>query len=335
VTRSGPIDELRALRLGEELGPTTRSPYGQVGLRPGRPYDQVGERFTSRSGWLCHIVGVPFTFFAHQVPVLPLKMAAPDRWDGTALVVGSIMPDLWYVTSGWLYGPAGIELWIDGHQLNSLIPFCILPGLVMVGLIRRVVAPVVSAALPKGGFLRLRDYRLLAFAHHRWWVTVYSLAIGWFSHVFLDAFTHNDGYFVENWSALQTSLLTIGGRNVTIYRLLQYGGHVFGSIAGAYLLLVVSRRKLQWTWHGFATRPADPVVRAPGVAVIRGVLAGGLVLGLAYGALRAGDGLVVSFMALVWVMFGAVVVAGLVGRRYVEPLVPPEPSLPLPVIPGG
>lgn len=266
---------------------------------------------------------VPFTYFAHQVPVLPLKIKAPDRWDGLALVVGSILPDLWYVSSGWLYGPAGIPLWVNGHNVATILQNCVVPGTVLTILLRRWTVPVVPAMLPKGGFLRLRDYRLLALSRHRWWVTAYSVAVGALTHIVLDGFTHNDGWAVEAIPALREPILTIGDRSVRIYKALQYGGHVFGSIAGAYLLLWISRRKLQWVWHGYAgRRPPDPVVRPPGRAVVWAVLSTGAFLALAYGAKRLadGDGGVPAFMGFSCVALLTLLAAGVAGRRYVGAL---------------
>ena len=278
---------------------------------------------------------MPFTFFAHQVPVLPLKMRAPDRWDGLALVVGSILPDLWYVTSGWRWGPLGLPLWVSGHRFDLIVQNCVIPGTILTILLRRWAVPVVPAVLPKAGFLRLRDYRLLALSQHRWWVTAYSVLVGALTHLLIDGFTHSDGWAVDGIPALQEPLLTIGDRSVAVYKALQFGGHVFGSITGAYLLLVISRRKLQWTWHGYAgVRPPDPFVHDPGRVVIWSVLAAGGVVALGYGAFRwsAGDGGVPAFMAFSCVLIATLLVAGLVGRRYVEPL-PPGPVSPAPVDP--
>ena len=43
---------------------------------------------------------MPFTFFAHQAPVLPVAWAWPNATDGVALVIGSMAPDLAYVLNG-------------------------------------------------------------------------------------------------------------------------------------------------------------------------------------------------------------------------------------------
>ena len=39
---------------------------------------------------------MPFTYFAHQAFVLPLKLARPRWFDGTALCIGSMAPDFAY-----------------------------------------------------------------------------------------------------------------------------------------------------------------------------------------------------------------------------------------------
>lgn len=271
---------------------------------------------------------MPFTFLAHQVPVLPLKARSPRRWDGLALVIGSIMPDLWYVSSGWLWGPFGIAMWVNGHELGGILGSCVIPGTLLSMALRRWTMPVVPAALPKAAFLRLRDYRLLALSRHRWWVTAYSVLVGALTHIFLDGFTHADGWAVEGIPALREPLVSVGGRTLEVYAALQYGGHVVGSALGAYALLVISRRKLQWEWHGVVGRPPDPIVREPGVAVIRGGLVVGFVVSVGYAVFRLGDGAVPAFMGFCCVGLASLVVVGMIGRRYVEPI---EPQLVSPV----
>src|SRR6476661_10963428 len=48
---------------------------------------------------------MPLTFFAHQVPVIPLKCLKPRWFDGTALCIGSMAPDFVYALEGtpWLF----------------------------------------------------------------------------------------------------------------------------------------------------------------------------------------------------------------------------------------
>ncbi|MEZ5322013.1 MAG: DUF4184 family protein [Microthrixaceae bacterium] len=266
---------------------------------------------------------MPATFPAHQAPVLPLKMWYPDRWDGLALVVGSIMPDLWYVTVGWRgYVGFGQPKWVDGHQIAMILQCCLLPGMLLTVVLRRVVAPVVPAVLPGLGMLRLRDHRLTALSRHRLLVTFYSVLVGTLSHLVLDAFTHRDGVFV-NGGPLSGVVATIAGVDVTGYRLLQFVGHVVGSIAALAMLVVIARRRLMWRWHGFEARPPDQRVSLLGRVAVISTLCLGAVVAVAYGASRTHDGGVVGFIAGVDVMLVVSIVAGLVGRPLVGPVEAP------------
>jgi len=249
---------------------------------------------------------VPFTYFAHQTPVLPLKRWAPDRWDGLGLVVGSIVPDLHYVTSGWLFGPFGQPMWSDGHRLDLIVQNCVLPGFVLTVLLRRWVTPVVPAVLPKGGFLRLRDYRLLALSRHRWWVTAYSVLVGALTHLGLDEFTSADEHGSYDRQIVGSAVL---------------------GVAGVLMLRQMARKKWLWTWHGYeGRRPPDPVVRGSGAHRVWAALVVGTVASAGYTATRLDDGVAPSLMAFSWGCIVTLLVAGLVGRRFVEPLPPALPA---------
>lgn len=113
---------------------------------------------------------MPLTFLAHQAPVLPIKRRWPTHTDGVALIVGSMLPDSWYMTVGWLYGPWGIPLWVDGHQLSNVVTTIVIPGTIISFLIRRwMLTDTTRPAL---------------------WVTASSSLIGGLTHLTLDQFTH-------------------------------------------------------------------------------------------------------------------------------------------------
>lgn len=105
------------------------------------------------------------TLLAHQAPALAIKRRWPRRFDGVGLVVGTVMPDVWYVTVGWLYGPLGIPLWVDGHQVSAFGNTILISGFVLTLLIR---------------------WAVLAERGPRWWVTAWSVAIGGLTHLLLD-----------------------------------------------------------------------------------------------------------------------------------------------------
>lgn len=258
---------------------------------------------------------MPFTFFAHQVPVVPLKRLAPGRWDGLGLVVGSIMPDLWYVTHGWMFGPAGLALWVDAHHPDQFLVHNLLAGCLVTVLLRRVVAPVVPLAMPDLPPFHLHDYRLLATARHRWWVTAYSVAVGALTHLAWDGFTHGDQFGVDLIPWLGRTIGSVASYDVAPYTVLQYLGHTVGTAVGVVMAWRIGRDRSLRRWHAPADPRGLPTLSGRGVAVVRRILAASVVVAVVYAVARIPDSWVAAVMAFVWVVGGGAVVAGVVGRR--------------------
>src|SRR5205814_3698742 len=103
---------------------------------------------------------------------------------GTALVVGSMAPDLHYVLFQTL-DPT------PSHSLPGQLYYCLPLTLALVFAINRT-APVIAAHLPDAGPLHLRDMRALGAPMNvrAWLIAAASALIGSFSHIALDAFTH-------------------------------------------------------------------------------------------------------------------------------------------------
>ena len=175
--------------------------------------------------------GVPFTFLAHQAPVLPIKRHWP-RLDGVALVVGSAVPDLAAATQNLpIDYLLGRPTWNDGHSWSQQYAWCLPVGLVLTWLIRRLIAPRIVPYLPDLGPFHLRDYALVGRNRHRWWTIASCVLIGSVSHVVVDGLTHSDKGVVSIPS-LDTGLFAMGGRTVTT-------GHVLQVVATVGLALVV------------------------------------------------------------------------------------------------
>jgi hypothetical protein len=98
---------------------------------------------------------VPFTFASHQGPVLPLKIAAPGLFDGTALAIGSMAPDL-------VFALHGSPWYVEAHALGAQFWFCLPLTIALTWLVKARVAGVLAPHLPGAGAFRLRDYGLLA-----------------------------------------------------------------------------------------------------------------------------------------------------------------------------
>ncbi|HZM82192.1 MAG TPA: DUF4184 family protein [Candidatus Limnocylindrales bacterium] len=97
---------------------------------------------------------MPATIPSHQALVLPLKLRRPRRFDGVALVVGSAMPDVAYLTQG-------LTAEAPSHTWHSLLWFSLPLTLIVTPLVRRA-AGIIAPHLPEGGPLSLRDYGVLA-----------------------------------------------------------------------------------------------------------------------------------------------------------------------------
>jgi len=238
---------------------------------------------------MCHPDPVPFTFFAHQIPVLPIKSRWPEV-DGLALVVGSIAPDLWYVTNGWHYGPFNVHLWQDGHDWHNAIGHWGLLTLVICAVLRRWVFAVVPRAVPDCGDFHLRDLALLSRARPAWWSTLLCGIVGGATHVLLDSFTHPDGFVVERVGAFRTTLFSIVGHDVSLYRILQQGGTVFGTLIGLEMLRRIGRDRRVRAWYGVgaAARTEGDVALPPSARRALGAGAVlGVVVGLAYAYSRS------------------------------------------------
>jgi hypothetical protein len=180
---------------------------------------------------------MPVTFFAHQAVVLPVARRWPGRVDGLALVVGSMAPDMAYVLNG-----SRFQLW--AHDLPGVLVFCVPVTVVVTWLVARVLAPVVPDHLPAAGQFHLRDFRGLAARRLRPLATPVSAFAGAASHVLLDHLTHDWGWMARNADWYRTVFADdVLGRQWTVFRVMQYGGHVVGTGACLWLLACYGRQR--------------------------------------------------------------------------------------------
>ncbi len=166
---------------------------------------------------------MPFTL-AHPALVLPLR----DRGlPMAALVAGSIVPD-----SPQILGFSHVR---DlSHSLLGVVTIDL--ALAMIALVlwyalyRRPLADVAldpwRDRLPDQAPMTVRG----------WALSVPAVVIGSLTHVAWDAFTHDDGWFVEHLSALRAAA---GG--VAVYDLLQW----VSSVAGLVVIYVATGRHLK------------------------------------------------------------------------------------------
>jgi hypothetical protein len=180
--------------------------------------------------------------------------------DGLALVIGSMSPDFAFALKGTPF-----SLW--AHTFPEVITFCVPVTVAVSWLIARVLAPVIPDHLPQIGQLRLPDFRGLATHQFRWFVTPMSAAVGALTHVGLDSFTHQWGWFAQHWDwyAEPSIPLLLIDRMITPYRALQYLGHI---VLTAWVLRTLWRNGQQ-RWY---TKRANTVPRYQATATTHLIL---------------------------------------------------------------
>ena len=151
---------------------------------------------------------MPFTFLAHQAPVLPLKLWRPRWFSGAGLAIGSMAPDF----EKFVHGPDAGRF---GHTSVGLFVYCLPMSLGIYWLLTRVAAPALARHAPDLGRLHLRDYaaNLAAAPRGRWWgVVAASILLGVASHVAFDGFTHADPRVTALFPLLRDRLVLVAGR---------------------------------------------------------------------------------------------------------------------------
>lgn len=193
---------------------------------------------------------MPFTF-CHPAAVLPLTLISRSRISATGLIIGSMSPDFEYFLK--------MEMdKVHGHSWGGLFYLDLPLTLVLAFVFHLWVRDALILNLPE-----ILKKRLLVFVgldwikwvKKRWYVLIYSALIGIFSHIFWDAFTHTDGFFVERLPFLQ-GWVNVFGVLINKADLLQLVSTLMGGIAILLVLIwpqkqevstaVVKRKVIYW-----------------------------------------------------------------------------------------
>ena len=160
---------------------------------------------------------MPFTL-AHPAIIMPLAkirfLSLP------ALIIGSMSPDFQYL----------ILLKCNGHFSHTLVGvflFCFPIGLLLFLFWRHFAV-----------YWKLEPMRKSCLGEHNILQVSASLLIGALSHVFWDAFTHNNGLFVVIFPALQREVCDFHRTPIYIYKLLQHGSTLVGLSVMIYYFVI-------------------------------------------------------------------------------------------------
>jgi Domain of unknown function (DUF4184) len=148
---------------------------------------------------------MPFTL-AHPAAVLPLKRFCPRHLSFSALVVGSMVPDV-----GYLFSRFKVDEF--AHTFVGSFGFSLPVGMLMLGAFygfrRRIVALLPDAQ--RRIFMPLCLQPLPSVM-----VMVVSVLMGAWTHLFWDSFTHRHGWLVNHLPVLQLQIMQWGYHRVLL-----------------------------------------------------------------------------------------------------------------------
>ncbi len=160
---------------------------------------------------------MPFTL-THIAAILPVAAAAPRAFPFSALVVGSMIPDI------PLFVPLPIT-YATTHSITGIFLACVPLGMACLVTFQCLMKLPLLALLPE--LIRSRCASL-SISHVEPTFKFFSSAalailIGATTHVFWDSFTHQGRWGSSLFPQLNDNVLTIWGYHMPGYKALQYG----------------------------------------------------------------------------------------------------------------
>lgn len=171
---------------------------------------------------------MPFTF-SHPAIVLTLSPWYRIYFSSSALIAGSMSPDFEYffrmkVESSFSHSPDAL-FWFN-------LPLSLLLLYIFHNLLRNPLIDHLPACL-HARFSVYKDFRWNVYAEKRLPMIAFSVLIGAASHILWDAFTHEHGFFVEEWALLREATPVQGW---PLFKWLQHGSTLLGALFILYTL---------------------------------------------------------------------------------------------------
>ena len=162
---------------------------------------------------------MPFTL-AHPAAAVPLARPLGRHGVLSALVIGSLVPDFWY-----LIPPAGRNA---SHSVAGLLWYVLPVGLLCYCVFHAALKRPLIALFAPVLAARLAGSSAAGLPRVPWSAVVVSLLAGGATHLAWDAFTHWRGSAVQAMPALQTLLASFGAVDVRVYHVLQAASSILG-----------------------------------------------------------------------------------------------------------
>lgn len=178
---------------------------------------------------------------AHPAAVVPLRPHLGRLGVLSALVIGSIAPDLWY------FAPSLVSR-AETHSATALLWFCLPVGMAIYTAYQVFFRHPLLGLLPRALSCRLATTD--GFAPVSWLAVTVSILVGSATHFVWDAFTHGKGVAVQALPILRIQLAAIGSYELYVYTLLQHGSTFLGVSLLAWWIA-------RW-WRSSATTLSQP-----------------------------------------------------------------------------
>jgi hypothetical protein len=177
---------------------------------------------------------MPFTL-AHPAAIIPIYRCAGRYTSLSALVIGSMSSDFVY------FLPLGISGDLS-HSIRGILLFCVPAGLLVYTVFHSFAKLPLAALLPERIASRLRNdsYEWMPTTIASLLIVISSLALGAFTHITWDAFTHGNTTIVKNIDFLRLVVGPTDGSGIRVYKVLQHLSSVLG-------LVVLTRCISRWT----------------------------------------------------------------------------------------
>jgi hypothetical protein len=212
---------------------------------------------------------MPSSIFSHQAPGLLLKLKYPKKFDGTALCISTIIPDI-----DILFGPFfPFEFRNITHSLLGLIILTIPLSIILTIIFSRNIGPFLAEWVKKKKifhrpmrYFGIEKFDVLKYKkiNKRFFiVSFYSAFIGGLSHLLLDLPSHEKIEFffpiiLQNAEILLYSIVDYGtfhfggielDGNIRVYDLIWLIETLVFLILTLYLLRLIKKRDLIHKWY--------------------------------------------------------------------------------------
>ena len=180
---------------------------------------------------------MPFTF-CHPAIILPLTKS--KKLSSAALIIGSTAPDFEYFLRMDMIRTHSHDFWAIFYfniPLTILL-YYIFQLIVKIPLINN------STSFFYKRFSRLKHQKLSLFSTKNIIIVIISAAIGNFSHLLWDSFTHRTGFF-ENYFSFLTHKVTYFNTTYFIFELMQFWSSIFGGFYIIYFIYKMPKKLTQ------------------------------------------------------------------------------------------